>query len=426
MNARPARRPAALSALGVALAATSALSGTAHAAPAPTAGPAEAAPSVQAAAVPGSLLFVRDHDVWIARADGTGARAVTADGTASSAYRTPTQADDGTIVAARGSVIVRMTPAGRVLNRLDPPAIEDSTGYPLKTNLTDTAVSPDGRHVAYTYAHHSCAPGAGCYYRSVTGFTRADRLTDPAQYGESYYDAPAWISDTRTVQGGGGGVTVNLQDLGSDPVRWFSDVETGGGGDDLYDPAVSTAAGLYAAVRGYGAGTHIAWYDLTADPTRGTPSAPAIKCATSDDPSLGSPTFSADGGVLAWQEGRDVWATSDPSRCDHQPRVWLTNASDPAFSAARYTVPAPELVARPTVSGTPKAGATMRARPGSWAAATSYAYRWLRDGRPVVGATRATYRLTKADAGRRVSVVVTARGVGGTARATSNPVRVRR
>lgn len=386
-------------------------------------------PTVRAAA-PGSLLFVRDDDVWIARADGTGQRRVTTDGTTTLPYRSPTQADDGTIVASRGHEIVRMRPSGRVLNRMDPPPLTNSVSHPIDGVPVSVAVSPDGKHVAYTFVGYDCPVGASCGERFATGFTRADRLTDAEQYGTSYYNDPSWLSNSRTVQGGGSGITVNLQDLGKDPVRWFADSDTSADWEDwedLSDPAVSPDGRFYAGVRAYGATTHIAWYSLNGNPVNGpAPSAPSRKCVTSADPSLGGPVFSADGGVLAWEEGDDVWATTDPGSCTHQPQVYLTDASMPSFSRAGYSVPAPENVAKPSVKGTAKVGKTLTARAGSWTTgATGYRYQWLRDGKAVRGATRSTYRLVKADRGHRVAVTVTASGPGGSAKATSGAVRVR-
>jgi len=59
----------------------------------------------------------------------------------------------------------------------------------------------------------------------------------------------------------------------------------------------------------------------------------------------------------------------------------------------------------PSVAGTMKVGKTVTARPGTWsptAAVTSY--QWLRNGTPIAGATGSSYRLTKADKGKKISV----------------------
>src|SRR5687767_8651781 len=51
------------------------------------------------AAMADSLTFIKDHNVWLANPDGSGQHQVTLDGTASAPYESPSQADDGTIVA---------------------------------------------------------------------------------------------------------------------------------------------------------------------------------------------------------------------------------------------------------------------------------------------------------------------------------------
>ncbi|MGC3953200.1 MAG: hypothetical protein QM804_02920 [Propionicimonas sp.] len=62
----------------------------------------------------------------------------------------------------------------------------------------------------------------------------------------------------------------------------------------------------------------------------------------------------------------------------------------------------------PTISGTAKVGKTLKAKAGSWKPSkVTLAYQWLRDGQPIAKATKSSYKLTKADAGRKISVRVT-------------------
>ncbi|WP_193613776.1 Ig-like domain-containing protein [Nocardioides lijunqiniae] len=65
------------------------------------------------------------------------------------------------------------------------------------------------------------------------------------------------------------------------------------------------------------------------------------------------------------------------------------------------------LVKPPTISGTPRVGATLTASTGRWRPApAAYSYAWLVDGRRIPGATARTLKLTRAQAGRRISVQV--------------------
>jgi hypothetical protein len=59
------------------------------------------------------------------------------------------------------------------------------------------------------------------------------------------------------------------------------------------------------------------------------------------------------------------------------------------------------------LSGTSVVGYTLRVTAGTWTTGTAVSYRWLRDGQAISGATGSSYTLTKADAGRRISAVVT-------------------
>ncbi|MGB0102328.1 MAG: hypothetical protein WBP61_18765 [Nocardioides sp.] len=81
----------------------------------------------------------------------------------------------------------------------------------------------------------------------------------------------------------------------------------------------------------------------------------------------------------------------------------------------------------PKVAGKAQLGSALRATTGSWNQPVSgYAYQWTRSGRPIAGADRATYRVTRSDLGKKVGVRVTAiTGEGRVGTATSATVRVR-
>lgn len=58
----------------------------------------------------------------------------------------------------------------------------------------------------------------------------------------------------------------------------------------------------------------------------------------------------------------------------------------------------------PAVTGTVKVGYALGVRPGTWTTGTVFKYQWYRSGVPVPGAVGAAYRLTAADAGRKMSI----------------------
>jgi len=86
---------------------------------------------------------------------------------------------------------------------------------------------------------------------------------------------------------------------------------------------------------------------------------------------------------------------------------------------------APPTAGTVTVAGKAKVGRKLTVATAGWATGTTYAYQWLRDGKAIKSATRATYRIKKRDAGHRLKVVVTGTTSAGGATATSAVVKVR-
>ncbi|MFE7845406.1 S8 family serine peptidase [Microbacterium sp. NPDC057407] len=89
---------------------------------------------------------------------------------------------------------------------------------------------------------------------------------------------------------------------------------------------------------------------------------------------------------------------------------------------------APVATTAPKITGTAKVGNTLTASPGTWKPSkVTFAYQWLRDGSPISGATKSTYKVAKADLGTKLTVRVTATQAGNvnTGTATSAPVRVK-
>ena len=81
----------------------------------------------------------------------------------------------------------------------------------------------------------------------------------------------------------------------------------------------------------------------------------------------------------------------------------------------------------PVVSGTRQVGSTLQATAGVWPVpGVSVSYQWLREGKVIAGATSSTYKLVPGDAGRKVSVRVSASRAdyGSSSSATSSLVKV--
>ncbi|MCB8955229.1 MAG: hypothetical protein H6529_01960 [Nocardioides sp.] len=89
----------------------------------------------------------------------------------------------------------------------------------------------------------------------------------------------------------------------------------------------------------------------------------------------------------------------------------------------------PTNLTAPAISGTAAVGSTLTCSQGSWSGGgpadpISYAYRWLREGVAITGATSSTYTVVAADDGTNLRCVVRATNSTGTAEATSASVAV--
>jgi len=100
------------------------------------------------------------------------------------------------------------------------------------------------------------------------------------------------------------------------------------------------------------------------------------------------------------------------------------------------TAVAPQNVAEPSVSGTPRVGQVLRTTRGTWTGTPplEFTYRWYRcqgrgapdasDCQRIANASNASYVVREADAGFRIRSQVTASNADGQATATSNPTSV--
>ncbi|MGC3992730.1 MAG: peptidoglycan-binding protein [Propionicimonas sp.] len=81
-----------------------------------------------------------------------------------------------------------------------------------------------------------------------------------------------------------------------------------------------------------------------------------------------------------------------------------TKASTATGAVAKGTLTANT----PTISGTRDVGRTLKAVAGTWGpTGVTLTYQWYRDAKAISGATKASYKLTKSDKGKRMTVVVT-------------------
>jgi hypothetical protein len=77
-------------------------------------------------------------------------------------------------------------------------------------------------------------------------------------------------------------------------------------------------------------------------------------------------------------------------------------------------------VGKVKVKGTAKVGRTLKAVRSSWPAGLKYTYRWYAGGKAIKGATKASFKVTAAQAGKKLKVKVTAKRAGYTAKAKTS------
>lgn len=396
------------------------------------------ADTAQGATSAGSIVFVRQHNVWIARPDGTGQRALTTSGTAASPWRSPDQSDVGTVVATRGTRIYRMNQWGTELNSMDPPDLMDSAGEYRGGPMTHVTISPDGSKITYTYEKFTCPstmPPKPCRLRWVTAVTAAHRLTPATDYGVMFYDHPTWLTNSRLMVNGVGYDQIHLFDLGRGSLYWYDEGNFPGWDFlPLADGAVSRNGAYLVAVRGTFDDERIMTASLPQSPLAGgKPALPEYRCESVPQAGFNSPTFAPDSSALAWEEPDGIWIKDEPIACNVQPLLTIPGGKQPAWSASAYQTrrPAPiafGLTKSPKISGTPKAGKKLRVSAGSWTSVpSSVTYRWLRNGKAIPGATKTTYKVRKGDRRRKLSAKVTVRKSGyATRTVTTTSVRVRR
>lgn len=379
----------------------------------------------------GTITYIKNHNVWIARGDGSGARAVTTNGSYAAPYGSPSQSDNGVVVATHGTDIVRMKQSGVVLNRLDPKPLPTSVGVSIDGSPVDAAISPNGVRIAYTFTKYLTPSGASSGFRSATGYTAADRLTDPAPHRSTYFWSPSWVGNSRTLQSGGYGSQIQIQDLGSNAVHWFDDSDIYAPSTDLGNAELSRDGKSLAAVRGYGDDAAIYWYAVNGNAQSGpAPADPTPLCQIGPAAGITNPTWAPDSDSLAWEESDGIWTRRDARDCSTPSTLILRGGSQPHWSPAPLSAATARVlknIKAPTLRGTARVGRTLKASVGTWSpSGLRYDIRWLRNG-TAIKKGGLSYRITRADRGKKLSLRVTASKSGYPSKtASSRAVRVKR
>jgi hypothetical protein len=166
---------------------------------------AAVAVAIPAAARADSIVYLKGGQVWVANADGLGARQFTVH---PYGWSSPSQADDGTIVVAGGlsrvnadgsdsdgsSELYRFAPDGNQIGGFTPTYGSRSTPACPAYPPSSVRVSPDGTKIAYGI--YAC--GAGGEQVALWTPAGSTTLNFPSQTrGQVDFWEPAWIDSSR-------------------------------------------------------------------------------------------------------------------------------------------------------------------------------------------------------------------------------------
>ncbi len=304
-----------------------------------------------ASAQASSIVYIKRGDVWLAKANGKGQRAITKNGTAGNPYRSPAYSNKGVITAVRGRRdIYFFNRRGKQVRRKR--SISAGSLAPFDPVIIDHSISPDGRQLASTLwiTTRDATPNpnepTGTDYQTSVWYTnaRSGKLLEAGTTDSG--QSVSWVANgvplvwAPNVYLAPDAFFVDLANPNS-PRGWFQDNTAGGvfDGEPLDDGELTRAQDKLAAVRGpntaaSGTPTMLRVYavaNLTDRPTE--------RCDLQAAPNrrIESPTWSPDGGTIAWGQSGGVWASpiaAGAGDCGAGPRRLIAGGSEPDWGSA--------------------------------------------------------------------------------------------
>ena len=185
------------------------------------------------AAQANSIVYLKTGNVWLSTPDGTQGYKLTFDG----GWDSPSEADNGTIMAVKNGETYRFSPSGPLLGA-PVPTVFHGADPSTTVGPAGVRISPDATKQAYwgtsysSYEDYTC----GCVMFRWEAYTRwgaSDQFNEPNQTtGQQLYGEPAWIdNNTRLVTDIGSlfGDQVATYTVGGGDnslTQWFSDPDT--------------------------------------------------------------------------------------------------------------------------------------------------------------------------------------------------------
>jgi len=279
-----------------------------------------------------------DGNVYRTSPDGKLTEKVTSDATADTAYVTPSQKNDGTIVAIKkassSAFAYFINPA---TGQLEDTWILAKSGAGSFSPFNGGTISPDGGIFVYDWHYFDCGTYP-CTLNQRISFLAGPGTTNPCLINcHVGYVRPRWIPGTPYA----GFVDTQfnriwVQEAGSSqPVAWLGFNDPNGGDMVSFDVSTTGVAVLEVTPEGSDA-AEFAFWNTNGTPPAGSPTHRCSVVGIAKAPAY--PRFSPDGSMITWQDRGSVYVANVPAQnnggnCTLNP-VKVGNGKEPAFGQA--------------------------------------------------------------------------------------------